>query len=51
MPAGVEEALVSARRKYDEGKPLGYDIADMIRAGHEKRREAESKARQPDAKQ
>ena len=30
LPAGVEEALVSARQKYDAGKPLGYDIADMI---------------------
>jgi hypothetical protein len=50
LPAGVEEALVSARRRYDAGKPLGYDIADMIRAGHEKRREAESKAAKLDAK-
>jgi hypothetical protein len=51
LPAGVEEALVAARRKYDEGKPLGYDIADLIQAGHQKRREAESRAAKPDAKQ
>jgi hypothetical protein len=51
LPAGVEEALVSARRKYDAGKPLGYDIADMIQAGHQKRHEAESKAGKTDAKQ
>jgi hypothetical protein len=51
LPAGVEEALVSARRKYEEGKPLGYDIADLIKTGHERRREAESKAAKPDAKQ
>jgi hypothetical protein len=43
LPPGVEEALVAARQKYDAGKPLGYDIADMIKAAHEKR-EAEAKA-------
>ncbi len=44
LPAGVEEALVSARRKYDEGKPLGYDIAEMIEAAHQKKREAQSQS-------
>ena len=48
LPPGVEEALVSARRKYDEGKPLGYDIADLIQAGHQKRRQAESQAGKSD---
>jgi hypothetical protein len=37
LPPGVEEALVSARQKYEQGKPLGYDITDMIEAGHQKR--------------
>ena len=32
LPPGVEEALVSARQKYEAGKPLGYDIAEMIAA-------------------
>ncbi|MGE5294152.1 MAG: hypothetical protein ACM3VT_04935, partial [Solirubrobacterales bacterium] len=45
LPAGVEEALVSARQKYEAGKPLGYDIADMIAAAHQKRQEAEAKAK------
>jgi hypothetical protein len=51
LPPGVEEALVSARRKYDAGQPLGYDIADTVKAGHQKRREAESNAAKTDAKQ
>ncbi|MEN6427895.1 MAG: hypothetical protein ABFE13_21285 [Phycisphaerales bacterium] len=50
LPSGVEEALVSARRKYEAGKPLGYDIADMIAAAHQKRREAEAKAPKPEQK-
>jgi hypothetical protein len=50
LPPGVEEALVSARRKYEEGKPLGYEIAEMIRAGHQKRQQAESKAGKSDGK-
>ncbi|MCL5279031.1 MAG: hypothetical protein M1376_03895 [Planctomycetes bacterium] len=50
LPPGVEEAVISARQKYDAGKPLGYDIADMIKTAHEKRREAEAKAPKPDKK-
>jgi hypothetical protein len=42
LPPGVEEALVSARQKYDAGKPLGYDIGEMIEAAHEARRKAEA---------
>jgi hypothetical protein len=38
LPPGVEEALVSARRKYEQGKPLGFDIKDMIEAARQKRR-------------
>lgn len=40
VPAGVEEALVSARQKYEAGKPLGYDISEMIKAAHEARQKA-----------
>jgi hypothetical protein len=47
LPPGVEDAFVSARQKYEAGKPLGYDIADMIKAGHQKRREAEAKNPKP----
>jgi hypothetical protein len=42
LPAGVEEALVSARQKYDAGKPLGYDISEMIKAAREARRKADA---------
>ncbi|MCU0917227.1 MAG: hypothetical protein MUC88_22080 [Planctomycetes bacterium] len=47
LPPGVEEALVSARRKYEAGQPLGYDITAMIEAAHQKRREAEKNTPQP----
>ena len=40
LPPGVEEALISARQKYEQGKPLGYDITGIIEAGHQKRAEA-----------
>jgi len=39
LPPGVEEALVSARQKYQQGKPLGYDIKDMIEAARQKKKE------------
>jgi hypothetical protein len=51
LPPGVEEAVISARQKYDAGKPLGYDIADMIKAAQQKRREAEAKTPKSDKKQ
>lgn len=38
LPAGVEEALMAARQKYEQGKPLGYDIKDMIEAARLKRK-------------
>lgn len=50
LPSGVEEAIVSARHKYDAGRPLGYDISDMIAAAHQKRRELEAKTAKPDQK-
>jgi len=37
LPPGVEQALISARKKYRQGKPLGYDIKDMIEAARKKR--------------
>jgi hypothetical protein len=42
LPAGVEEALTSARQKYDAGKPLGYDISEMIKAAREARQKAQA---------
>jgi hypothetical protein len=50
LPPGVEEAVLAARQKYDAGKPLGYDITDMIKAARERRREAEAKASKTDKK-
>ena len=38
LPRGVEQALVSARQKYQQGKPLGYDIKDMIEAARQKKK-------------
>jgi hypothetical protein len=38
LRAGVEEALMAARQKYEQGKPLGYDIKDMIEAARLKRK-------------
>ena len=31
-PPGLEDAIVSARRKIAEGKPLGFDIEPLIEA-------------------
>ncbi len=36
LPPGVEQALISARQKHQQGKPLGYDIKDMIEAARQK---------------
>jgi hypothetical protein len=38
LPPGVEDALISARQKYEQGKPLGYDIEDMIEAARQKKK-------------
>jgi len=38
LPPGVEEALISARQKYQKGKPLGYDIKDMMEAARQKKK-------------
>ena len=33
VTADVQEAIVSARTKYEQGKPLGYDITEMVTRG------------------
>ena len=43
LPAGVEEAFVGARQKYEQGRPLGFDIKGMIEKAHDKRRQAKEK--------
>jgi hypothetical protein len=43
LPAGVEEALVSAKQKYEQGRPLGFDIKEMIEKAHDKRQKAKQK--------
>jgi hypothetical protein len=37
LPPGVEQALISAWQKYQQGKSLGYDIKDMIEAARKKK--------------
>ncbi len=37
LPPGVEKALISARQKHEQGKPLGYDIKDMIETARQKK--------------
>lgn len=37
IPPGLEQALVSARRKIEQGKPLGFDIREMIDAAQKKK--------------
>jgi len=43
LPAGVEEALAGARQKYEQGRPLGFDIKEMIEKAHDKRQKAKAK--------
>ncbi len=43
LPPGVEEALVGARQKHEQGRPLGFDIKQMIENAHAKRRQATEK--------
>ena len=38
LPQGVEQALISARQKYEQGKTLGYDIKDIIQAARQKKK-------------
>jgi hypothetical protein len=38
LPPGVEKALISARQKYEQGKPLGYDIKNIIEAARQKKK-------------
>lgn len=43
LPTGIEEALISARQKYARGKPLGFDIKEMIEKAHDNRQKAKGK--------
>ena len=43
LPPGAEQALLSTRQKYEQGRPLGFDIKEMIEKAHDKRREAKAK--------
>ncbi|MHC4640510.1 MAG: hypothetical protein ACYS32_02620 [Planctomycetota bacterium] len=38
LPPGVEQALISARQKHEQGKPLGYDIKNMVEAARQKKK-------------
>lgn len=37
LPEGVKASLISARKKYEQGAPLGFDIKEMIDKAREKR--------------
>lgn len=39
LPEGVEAALISARKKYQEGKSLGFDIKDIVTKAREKKKQ------------
>ncbi len=38
LPPGVEQALISARQIYEQGKPLGFDIKNIIEAAQQKKK-------------
>jgi hypothetical protein len=38
LPPGVEQALISARQKYEHGKPLGYDIKNIVESARQKKK-------------
>ena len=40
VPAGAEAAVRSARKKLAEGKPLGFEISEIIAAGRKRQAEA-----------
>jgi hypothetical protein len=40
VPEGAEGAIRSAQKKIAEGRPLGFDIADLVAAGNKKMAEA-----------
>jgi hypothetical protein len=43
IPPGLEQALASAHRKIEQGKPLGFEIKEMIDAAQKKRAAAGKK--------
>jgi hypothetical protein len=46
IPPGLVDAIVSARTKNELGKPLGYDISELIARSWEKARKAESELKE-----
>ena len=40
VPEGLETAIVSARQKYEQGRPLGFNMSDLIGLSHERKAEA-----------
>ncbi len=36
LPDGLEAALISARRKYETGQPLGFDVAPLVRRARDR---------------
>jgi len=38
LPPAVVQAIISARQKHEQGKPLGYDIKDMVEAARKKKK-------------
>jgi len=40
LPEGVKASFLSARKKYERGAPLGFDIKEMIDKAREKRNKA-----------
>ncbi len=36
LPDGLEAALVSARRKYEAGQPLGFDVGPLVREARDR---------------
>ncbi|HLX65158.1 MAG TPA: hypothetical protein VKX17_28070 [Planctomycetota bacterium] len=51
LPEGAEAALRSARTKYANGQPLGFDITEFIAAGQKKMAEAARANKPPPAPQ
>ena len=47
VPDGAEDALRSARKKYSDGQPLGFEIADFIAAGQKKMNEGLKTTKKP----
>lgn len=44
VPQGAPEAVQSARKKVEEGKPLGFDIREMLQAAEKKMKAEQAKS-------